>query len=175
LEVNLSMKRVMLSIMLLILIFIIFIFVPVKKAIKYEDIKLDESNYNIYMDVKVPYKFKKGSRYYWETRYDGEYVWVKFNNDLLQKKLNRYNMAKGTYVYPDGTWYDENNYIITGNIIEQLNLQDGDKVIVLDVIDWDIVYPINRRNTWKTKLLSNSYLTIYDYNWLECIKDLLNI
>ena len=64
---------------------------------------------------------------------------------------------------------DSNKYILYGDIQKVIGSDEQISELIIDVKDWDIIYPVNRLSI-RRHYVPKNYLTVYDYNWINVIR-----
>jgi hypothetical protein len=64
-----------------------------------------------------------------------------------------------------------NQYVFWGNM-KQKQVAENFAINILDANEWNVIYPIKRKSI-REFYAPKGYFTIYDYNWIKVIKDVL--
>ncbi len=141
----LAIKFLAISCLLIILVF----FLPVKFAVKEEDLKHEDKEYYIVQ----------------QTDYYDEWYISKSNKSIMYFKGNTFTDKFGIGIlgsrkaYGQGVPCVQNEFAIYGEFVDY-NKENG--MYTFDVKKWDIIYPIERDNFYSL-IASDKYLTIFDY------------
>ena len=165
---KISKKTIRGGVMVIILIIIVLIvldFVPVKFAKKIDVLNIDESI------IICQANFKTGiSGYDWATTDYQSVVQFTENSkspfDVLSKRdFEMFEVFRKT----------DMKFAFYGNLVDEKTVTDertetSGRLKIFDATNWDVIYPIERKNSFRGAYAPKGYLTVYDYDWLKVIK-----
>ena len=150
-------------ILIIVAIFVFLDFIPVRFAevvdASYNNGDFTESSEII--DLLATYSNKTGNfDYPWDAYSShNDYIifYIKGNNPYQ-------TLSRRDFYYDRKEWKIDIDFILTGKLLLlEENLWE------FDISTWKIVYPVERQS-FRKYYAPKSYLTIYDFDWLEVIK-----
>ena len=153
--------RILKLLYILIIVAIVMDFVPVKMAKKIQNTKLTDE---MYICKYV-------------TATDGSWMADKLYNTNLNDSI--YINVEGTSVFNSLNEISNinsgtpivNTYIFQGKI-EKRKVYEDVSFNWLKLTNWDVVYPVQRQSI-RSMYVSDSFLTIYDFDWFKYIRQIL--
>lgn len=147
-------------------------FIPIKFAKKVDTLFNDADGMGKtgYVELIAMHTKKTGIAHYpWEAYYDLhtglKSMVFAVNNGSPYDTLNGVDFHS-----PNGEGVIDLDFILEGDM-QFSCMNDAETVGEFTVSGWDIVYPIRRRS-FRRHFTPKSYLTIYDFNWIEVIEGL---
>lgn len=151
------MKRIKISLIIIlsiILIMTVFLFIPIKFAVKSNEI---DKNKEYYVLKYIHGDVTDGGCWVYECQ-DNQ----KIQNPVKLKGSVPFERLSNSILYEYDNWYVVYGSLTTQTAVTTMGIEYEDHII--NVEDWDILSDINGG-------LHKSYITIYDMNWFPWFSD----
>ncbi len=170
-----KVKIVIFAILILVAVFFILEFIPIRLAVKKENISYNNS---VVLEVDSYQTFI--CRAEPKLTSDTSVRWIAEKQDNPHLDKNVYLVLTGNIPHKllSDKDYDvnlnqntTNNKFVVSGVCVSVDVSDvyTYNIVRLNVEDWDIVSPI-KRLSFRRFYAPKSYLTIYDFNWSEFFK-----
>lgn len=163
-----NVQKIKLLILCILIILIGLDFVPIKFAVKLDDVKknLDVGKYICSTEAKY-------------SEYTGLIAKVSSNQHIDQNICVIASGNSPDEILSEKTfdfeWFEVENIFLLDGKVEKFEEDKRTNSLYADlyVDNWKVIYPI-KRATFRQYYAPKTYLTIYDFDWLKVIKLLFN-